>query len=155
MEIIQINGKNGIGEEQFCRLLVDIEKQWNPALGNQPDLLDAYGKKIYEKSIILGAVVDGGIVGIASVYVNNYDIKQAYLTYIAFLDNYTHCGYGSELLNSVLKTAQEAGMHQIKLEVKKTNYRAYAFYTKHGFDYLEDASENSVYMVCKIEQGDA
>lgn len=150
MEIMQINGKTGIGEEQFCHLLVDIEKQWNPALEHQPDSLTEYGKKIYEKSDIFGAVVDGEIVGIAAVYVNNHDTKQAYLTYIAFLEKYTHCGYGNKLLNSVLKTAQEAGMRQMKLEVKKTNSRAYTFYQKHGFVYSENASDNSVYLLRKI-----
>lgn len=150
MVIVQINGKDGIGEEQFCRLLVKIEKQWNPTLENQPGSLTEYGKKIYEKSIVLGAVVDGEIVGIAAVYVNNHDTKQAYLTYIACFEKFTHCGYGSELLNSVLKTAQEAGMHQIMLEVKKTNRRAYNFYKKHGFVYSEDASDNSAYLLRKL-----
>ena len=150
VEIVQINGKDGIGEEQFCHLLAEIENQWNPAPENQPDFLTMYGKKIYEKSVVLGAVVDGEVVGIAAVYVNNHDTKQAYLTYIAFFEKYTHCGYGTALLNSVLKTAQEEGMHQIRLEVKKTNRRAYNFYKKYGFVYSEDASDNSVYLLRKI-----
>lgn len=151
MEIIQINGKNGIGEMQFCRLLVDIEKQWNPALENQPDSLTEYGKKVYEKSIVLGAVVDGEIVGIAAVYVNNHDTKQAYLTYIAFMESFTHFGYGTELLTQVILLAKQAGMSSMKLEVKRTNRRARIFYQKIGFSEANNASENSIYMIRDIQ----
>lgn len=147
MEIRELNGANGIGEKALHSLLVRIESQWHPELIGQEDALLEYSQKIYDKSSIIGVIVNDEIVGLAAVYINDHETKQAYLTYIALLESYTHMGFGAELLSRVIKLAIDEGMTSIKLEVKKTNDRARAFYNKHSFSDLYDAAENSVYMI--------
>lgn len=150
MEFVRLNGEKGIGQERFCRLLAKVEGQWNPSLEKNPDGIFPYGRKIYEKSLIIGVTMDGKIAGFAAVYVNDHGTKQAYLTYIAFLEEYTHLGLGTKLLGRVIEQAEQAGMTSIKLEVRKTNARARAFYRKLGFAELSEASAQSVYMARDI-----
>lgn len=152
MEIRELNGANGIGEKVLHNLLVRIESQWHPELIGQEDALLEYSHKIYDKSSIIGVIVNDEIVGLASVYINDHETKQAYLTYIALLESYTHMGFGAELLSHVIKLAMDECMKSIKLEVKKTNYRARAFYKKFGFSELCDASENSVFMIRYLKE---
>lgn len=152
MGIRKLNGANGIGEKALHDLLVRIESQWHPELIGHEDSLLEYSQKIYDKSSIIGVIVDDEIVGFAAVYINDHETKQAYLTYIAFLESYTHMGFGAELLNRVIKIAMDEGLTTIKLEVKKANNRARAFYKKHCFLELCDASENSIYMIRYLKE---
>lgn len=147
MEIRKLNGAKGIGEKAFHDLLVEIESQWHPEILIQKDSLLEYSQKLYEKSTILGVVVNHEIVGFAAVYINNHETRQAYLTYIAFCEPFTGMGFGKELLNQVITIAADYGFTSIKLEVKRDNTRARIFYKKHGFGDLCDASENSIYMI--------
>ncbi len=147
MEIRRLNGKKGIGEKAFHDLLVKIERQWHPEILIHKDPLLDYSQKIYEKSTVLGVVVSDEIVGFAAVYINNRETRQAYLTYIAFLEPFTRMGLGKGLLDQVITIVSDCGFTSIKLEVKKDNARARKFYKKQGFLELCDASENSIYMI--------
>lgn len=78
---------------------------------------------------------------------------EADITNIAVLPQFRKQGVGGELLKSLIKKADEMGLVQINLEVRKSNEPAKRLYEKYGFEpigerkrYYRDNNEDAVIM---------
>ena len=88
-----------------------------------------------EREILLVATVDGKHVGNCAL-VSFGDYKRyahRCVVAIALYEEYTGCGIGRMLLESVLSVAQGAGYEQAELDVMAGNDNAIALYEKMGF----------------------
>ena len=88
--------------------------------------------------------------GFCAFYANDSNTKTAYISFIAVADKFRGQHFGKQILEKVISISREAGMEFVKLEVLKTNIVAQNFYIRNGFKILEDASDNSIYMIKSI-----
>lgn len=93
------------------------------------------------------AVYNEDLLGYAAMYANNYESGIAYITLIAVKRKYQNKHIGKALLDECCRMAKDKGLKKIKLEVRKDNEVALSFYRKNGFKVIEEASENSYYML--------
>ncbi|MEA5026626.1 MAG: ribosomal protein S18-alanine N-acetyltransferase [Erysipelotrichaceae bacterium] len=73
------------------------------------------------------------IIGYAGMWVT---FETAQITNIAILPDYQHRGYGQQLMDQILATAQANHCEVLTLEVRVSNLKAIAFYQKNGFIYI-------------------
>ena len=90
---------------------------------------------------------DEDILGYAAMYCNDLETREAYITLIAVRPEYQGMHIGKNILSTCREIALKYGMTTIKLEVRKDNNKAIAFYLKNGFDYIEQRNEESIYML--------
>lgn len=88
-----------------------------------------------EKAVMMLAVVDGRIVGTASVETmgEKYKVRHRAEFGISILKEYWGLGIGGELLAACIECARNAGYEQLELTVVGENERAIALYRKYGF----------------------
>lgn len=150
MDIVQINTNDGISKEELFNILYVLESQWHPSMADDITNLHIYSEKIYDNAVVLGALINKKIVGIAAVYANDISSRCAYLTYIALLEEYSHVGIGSQLLIHVEGISSEKCMNKLMLEVDDNNVRAKTFYKKMGYVTSGIARQNHTFMVKRI-----
>ena len=71
------------------------------------------------------------------VYYENRLEKFLYITHFVVMPNYRHMGLGHFALNSLLNFS-DGGYEQIRLEVRKDNALAHAFYNREQFIVLKE-----------------
>ena len=76
------------------------------------------------------AEVMGEVVGYAAVWMV---ADQAELGDLAVTESWRRCGVGRRLLETVLEGMVEAGIRELFLEVRVSNYAARRLYDEHGF----------------------
>ena len=96
------------------------------------------------------------IVGYMGLYVS---FDEANVTNVAVSPNYRKKGYGEALVLAAKKTAQDAGVEKIFLEVRVSNTPAISLYKKQGFEELgirkkfyEHPVEDAYIMMCDLNQ---
>lgn len=146
VDIIQINTNDGKNKGELFNIIYELESQWRPSMVDNVFQLEVYVEKIYDMALIYGVFVNDKIVGVAAFYANDDRFHQAYLTYIAFFEDFCKQGFGTKALAFCEKMASEKGMQYMKLEVKKHNKRAINFYEKNGYRYMNDSDKKSQYM---------
>lgn len=101
--------------------------------------MQAFGKRRVEEFeeeladknyITLVAKKDGLVVGYVSALVL---METADLVSLAVDANYRRFGFGTKLLESMVKDAKQAGCERLMLEVRKSNLPAIKLYNKLGF----------------------
>ena len=71
---------------------------------------------------------------IIGIYVVNTIIDEAYLNYFSITQKFRRKGYGSYLMNYLIKECEKLNIKKLLLEVSETNSIAQVFYGK--FDFL-------------------
>ena len=102
-------------------------------LENEQEFLQS--KSDDEREVLLVATVDGKHAGnCALVSMGDY-LRYAHrcVVAIALYEEYTGCGIGRMLLESVLSVAKDVGYEQAELDVMEGNENAKALYEKMGF----------------------
>lgn len=97
----------------------------------------SYAKKLANFADGVVAIESNEWVGACIGYFNNYETKQAYISFICNLDD-KNKGLGFILHQKFCERAIENGMESIALEVLKVNERALKFYRRLGYEIIED-----------------
>ena len=135
--------------EEISEIILIFDNMFPFMLSDKVEL-NSYSKKLYEKSNVCLLKNESDYLGFAAFYTNDLDTNCAYLAQIAINNNYQNKGFGLELLNFICATSKKKGMNMLKLEVDSGNKKAIDFYVKFGFEFCQEASSNSVYMIKKI-----
>lgn len=98
--------------------------------------------------------VGGAIAGYAGMWLI---IDEAHVTNIALAAAYRGAGLGEKLVRSLMELARERGAISMTLEVRVSNEKAQALYTKLGFvsrgkrrNYYTDNREDALIMWCEL-----
>lgn len=134
--------------EDVFRILNDYNAVFNPLISSRISDIWAYADKLYKNAFVYIVVnAENKIIGFIAFYANDTKYKISYLTWIGILPSYQNKRIGETLLNLCIKVAKEQNMSTLKLEVRKHNDRAIAFYSRNGFYHCGEASEDSLYMM--------
>jgi len=98
--------------------------------------------------------VGGVIAGYAGMWLI---IDEAHVTNIALAAAYRGAGLGEQLVRALMELARERGAVSMTLEVRVSNVKAQALYTKLGFvsrgkrrNYYTDNREDALIMWCEL-----
>jgi ribosomal protein S18 acetylase RimI-like enzyme len=104
-----------------------------PPLLARINSIDDYANKLCKYAIVLLAEEKQDLIGVAAMYANDMDTKQAYLAQIGVSRSHQGMGVGKLLLSRCVEIAKKRSMTTMKLEVGKNNLGAIAFYLRYGF----------------------
>lgn len=102
--------------------------------------------KLTEKGIVIKYVVDEHPVSFAAFYCNDSIEKNAYLSLIAVLPEYTGQGIARTMLDKVVEISKAKGMETLRLQVRNDNERAIRLYSNYGFKMMSYNDDNTFYM---------
>ena len=114
----------------------------------RPDYNDLFTKINHYADFIVAYTHD--ILGYVAIYANDYTNGIAYITLIGVRKEYQNRHIGRSLLHACFAIGKYRKLKAIKLEVRKNNKSAIYFYKNNGFKIIDEASENSYYMLCSI-----
>lgn len=135
--------------DEICRVIYAFEKVFNPPLSERISDLDLYAEKLRRNAIVYVAK-DVEVFGLVAFYANDGSTRIAYLTQIAVQPNAQTRKIGKTLLDLCIEVSKSKGMTEIRLEVHNHNCRAIRFYERNGFEFLGQASVDSMYMKRKL-----
>lgn len=145
IDIEQVNNLNELKE-----IIIEFDEQFIPSLKSRVNDIKKYSEKLYDNAITLKAIYRNEIVGFVSFYCNDKNNHIAYLTQIAVKPEARGKKIGLLLLNKVTEFSRNNGMKYIMLEVYNQNEIAKKLYSNAGFNYADDASDQSVHMQKKL-----
>lgn len=123
---------NTASEESIYDHLVRCASIFKPRLDSYVNIKE-YALKIYSIAERIEAWVQGNLVGLLAVYLNNEVSKEGFITNVSVEKDYHGRSIGSELLRRSLALAAGKGFISVKLEVFSTNKAALRMYEKFGF----------------------
>lgn len=109
---------------------------------NEESKLNALADKFARFAEVAVAQENDTCLGYVAYYCNNQETKTAYISIIVIKKEYQGKGVGSLLYNSVISVLKQKGFTTLKLEVAKQNTTALSFYSKKGFNVIEDRSSS-------------
>jgi ribosomal protein S18 acetylase RimI-like enzyme len=133
-------------EDDISNHLVCIDNDFFPKLSSILNL-KSFAKKINDKTIRFEAWVGRQLIGLVSVYYNNFESKIGYVNHVGVLKRYRGLGISNTLISNAIQYGKEKGFEYLKLEVSKDNAVAKLLYEKHNF-YIVIKGGNKVQM-CK------
>lgn len=125
-------------EAEISAVWHSLASSFDPPLDQLILDLDALCAKISQRAVTIACLVDSELAGAVSFYANDVEERVAYISEIASDKRFRGCGIGSALLDECNRISCEAGMHEVRLEVRKDNQIARAFYAAKGFETFED-----------------
>ncbi|MFM1712041.1 GNAT family N-acetyltransferase [Aeromonas salmonicida] len=99
-----------------------------------------YLDKISQRAELITHRVAGKTLGFVFFYCNTESKDFSYITLIATSNAARGQGIGCSLVNQVLFLSKQRGFRVCRLEVRKANKSALAFYERMGFQIIEDRS---------------
>lgn len=142
-----------INNEENIMLLENILNNLNdnfvPRLSEKVENFDDYAKKLLNNAILYQIKKEGKNIGLLAFYINN-ETKISYLTLIVIKNQYQNFGFGKKLLELYENISKKEKMNILKLEVFNKNLKAINFYKKFGFNLQDKTSDESSYMIKKL-----
>lgn len=137
--------------EEIHEFLINTDSQSIPPLSHRMDLLD-FAHKLQEKATLFEYRIEGKIVALNAVYVNEYPI-DSYATSLAVLPKYEGFGLGAKLIFKAIKYCKEYGSEGYRLQMRRSNSEMLDFYLKMGFEIIaeEDYPENVKGVILKLK----
>jgi len=88
-----------------------------------------------QSAVVIGALHGQTLFGYAWCYGRGVGGERCmYVTQIAVVENYRSCGIGGRMIDKIKKYAQNRNIQILKLNVRRENYAAQAFYRQHEFN---------------------
>lgn len=106
--------------------------------------------KILDKAFVIVAIMENGIVGFSTFYINDFEDKTVYISLFAVRQKYQGMHLGSMMMDYIKSMSVLNNFEKIRLEVDNVNINGIEFYKKNSFVYEENASATSKYMVCTL-----
>jgi len=100
--------------------------------------LEDYVDKITTKANIITDVKNDDFRGFIAFYDNDNKSRVGFLSFLAVSKSFEGLGIASHLINKAITILQEKNFVEFKLEVSKKNINAIKFYTKFGFEVIEN-----------------
>lgn len=145
--------ENLINNKENIMLLKNILNNLNdnfvPRLSEKVKNFDDYAKKLLNNAILYQIKKEGKNIGLLAFYINS-ETKISYLTLIVIKNQYQNFGFGKKLLELYENISKKEKMNVLKLEVFNKNLKAINFYKKFGFNLQDKASDESSYMIKKL-----
>lgn len=116
---------------------------FQPKLSSKVDLVE-YSKKISDNAIHFCSYKDDLLIGILSMYANNFKEKIAYMTCASILKEYQGKGIARKLFINAILYAKENKFDTIQGEVRKDN-SILLFYKRLGFEIFQE--RNKTYLI--------
>lgn len=118
-------------------LLRECNNSFSPPLEcNIPYTLDEYAAKLSRFASFVLCLEDERVIGFLAYYLNN-EGGFAYIPQIWVSDQYQRKGIGSSMIAALVGMIPN-GVNSVRLEVRKNNPKAYAFYLKGGYTVIEE-----------------
>jgi ribosomal protein S18 acetylase RimI-like enzyme len=95
--------------------------------------IEAYARKLAERSTTFEARSGAILVGLVAAYVNDLDRRIAYITSVSVLPSWKGRGIAATLIGQCIEHARLMGMIRVGLEVAADNAVAIKLYEKTGF----------------------
>lgn len=133
-------------------LIYIFQKELTPSLSERNIDIELYINKIYSNGkVYIAKNSQDDVLGMAAVYLNDTELCQGYISFLAVKSGYRSQGIGKYLMNYIEMEAKTKGMNTLKLEVRVGNIKAINFYLKNNYeisDYCTD--EYSFHMIKTI-----
>ena len=113
-----------------CSTVASIDHTCFPEAWSEASFYDGMRQPQYS---FLVAENQGEIIGYISML---HTSQEGEITRVALLPEYRQQGYGSSLLDCMLRWAEYLGLHSVFLEVRCSNEGAKALYEKHHFQVI-------------------
>ena len=133
--------------------LLECDDQFEPPLSQRLDIRD-YSHKIRANAMTFEAWQGETLVGLAAAYMNRAT-RSGYITSVSVLPQFGRENIATVLITQLMNHARDAGIHEVALEVGKTNAAAIALYRKFGFRAVEDRDNMVLMAVREIDPNDA
>jgi ribosomal protein S18 acetylase RimI-like enzyme len=127
--------------------LKECNNNFSPPLAERVNV-DAYSRKLYEKSVTFEAWEGRCLAGLLAAYFNDSTDCSVFITNVSVLKDFMGLGIASELLRECIEYAIKENFREIKLEVNKENSYAIGLYRK--FDFIIDGISDS-FLKMKME----
>ncbi|RKD23112.1 hypothetical protein BEP19_12885 [Ammoniphilus oxalaticus] len=137
--------------EEICNVLTSFDYVFQPSISQRIENLNQYAQKLKDNALVYAAKdTNNQIIGFVVFYVNDMETKTGYVTFLAVQPYARRRKLGEKLLDFCINESRENEMSSLKLEVRKHNEKAIRLYEKNGFEYCDEASGDSVYMIKKL-----
>ena len=117
-----------------------------PGLEERVKDINAYSEKLSRNARVLCQYVNDKCTGFCAYYANDMNTKTGYITQIAIHEDFRRQGLGRRLIRECIDDMKRSGMNRVRLEVRKDNDGAIAFYKSEGLAFESEASPESFYM---------
>lgn len=132
---------------EICKALIEISDAHTPSLIEKIPNIDEYASKLFYKAEVYVSFTEPKILGLIAFYANDKKSKISYISQIAVQIYAQNMHIGKQLLDICFQVSKRNKMHKVKLEVNKNNKNAIRFYKKNGFEFCDEASIESFYMI--------
>jgi GNAT superfamily N-acetyltransferase len=143
--------KDIAGIFRLVKELAEFERAPEAVVNTEKMLLeDGFGKNAIYKVFIAEEVATGDVIGMALYYTaySTWKGRIFYLDDLIVTQRFRKFGIGQQLLDEVLKAAEDAGVNQIRWQVLDWNEPAINFYKKMG------AVLDATWIDCKMSRED-
>lgn len=118
------------------KLLLEAENSFNPPLSiNIPYTVEEYAQKLSENAHFILCKENDVIVGFTAYYVN-FEGRFVYIPQIWVSDLFQRKGIGTSMVDEIIKKVPTE-IEFIRLEVRKSNQKAYSFYKKNLYQLIK------------------
>ena len=132
---------------EICKALIEISDAHTPPLIEKIPNINEYANKLFHKAEVYVSFAKSKTLGLIAFYTNDKKSKISYITQIAVQIYAQNMHIGKQLLDICFQVSKRNEMHKVKLEVNKNNKNAIRFYKKNGFEFCDEASIESFYMI--------
>jgi len=145
IDIIQVKEYN-----QLYYLIKKFNNAFTTPLSKRTNNLSSYSRKLHKNAMVYVVKKKRRILGFTAFYINDFNTYTAYGAIIAVIPKAQNQNIGQLLVEILINESKKRGMKRIKIEVEKHNEKAVYIYKKHGYKYLCDASDSTIYMIKDI-----
>lgn len=115
-----------------CPIVAGIDKSCFPEAWSEAAFYDAMRQPHYSFLVIEEEYRVVGYIGMINTN------QEGEITRIVLAEECRHRGYGSRLLENMLRWAEQLGLHEVFLEVRHSNEAAKELYKKYGFQVIAE-----------------
>lgn len=117
---------------------------FNPKLSTIVDI-SSYVNKIHKYANLFTAWDNDALVGIVACYINDINLKNAFITSVIVSPNYQNKKIASNLLRNCIEKIRKKHYERVSLEVYEYNNKARNLYQRFGF-IEKNRDENKIEM---------
>jgi ribosomal-protein-alanine N-acetyltransferase len=107
-------------------------------------------EKMKKNADVFEAYDNDLLIGVVSVYLNNFTTKIGFITSVLIDTEYQGKGIANRLLKISIDFAKEKGFEKIILEVFNSNINAIKLYTKNKFEKVTEECESNNFIKMEL-----
>lgn len=138
--------------EDIYTHLLNIDTDIIPKLSSSVNL-EEFSKKVFDNTIRFEAWHTDKLIGLISVYYNDFDTRIGFINHVGVLREYRGFRISDTLLTSAVRYGSDKGFKSLKLEVSEESNAAKQLYVKHGFK-VEKINNTAVKMYKNLNNGE-